>query len=125
MFNPDVDFETNIAEMSDAIANVQTGQVTYAIKDTTYEGLEIKANVFMGIKDKEIVIANPDKMDTTRKLLDMMLDEDSELVTLIYGEGVSEDEAQEIVDYIEENYDAEVELNFGGHPVYSFIIGVE
>ena len=48
-------------------------------------------------------IANPDKMDTTRKLLDMMLDEDSELVTLIYGEGVSEDEAQEIVDYIEEN----------------------
>ena len=125
MFNPDVDFETNIAEMSDAIANVQTGQVTYAIKDTTYEGLEIKANDFMGIKDKEIVIANPDKMDTTRKLLDMMLDEDSELVTLIYGEGVSEDEAQEIVDYIEENYDAEVELNFGGQPVYSFIIGVE
>ena len=125
MFNPDVDFETNIAEMSDAIANVQTGQVTYAIKDTTYEGLEIKANDFMGIKDKEIVIANPDKMDTTRKLLDMMLDEDSELVTLIYGEGVEEDEAQEIVDYIEEHYDAEVELNFGGQPVYSFIIGVE
>ena len=125
MFNPDVDFETNIAEMSDAIANVQTGQVTYAIKDTTYEGLEIKANDYMGIKDKEIVIANPDKMDTTRKLLDMMLDEDSELVPFIYGEGVEVDEAQEIVDYIEEHYDAEVELNFGGQPVYSFIIGVE
>lgn len=125
MFNPDVDFDTNIAEMSDAISLVKTGQVTYAIKDTTYEGLDIKANDFMGIKDKEIVIANPDKMDTTRQLLDMMIDDESELVTLIYGEGINEEEAQEINDYIEENYDVEVELNHGGQPVYAFIIGVE
>ena len=125
MFNPDVDFSTNVAEMNDAISMVKTGQVTYAIKDTTFEGLEIKAGDYMGLKEKDIVLSLPDKMDVTRQLLDQMIDEDSEIVTLVYGEDVTEEEANEISSYIEDKYDVEVEVNNGMQPVYSFIIGVE
>lgn len=125
MFNPDVDFDMNLSEMTDAIQLVKTGQVTYAIKDTTFEGMEIKAGEFMGIKEKDIVVSLPDKLETTRQLIDMMVDDDSEIVTLVYGEDVKEEEAQEIASYIEDKYDVEVEVNSGQQPVYSFILGVE
>lgn len=125
MFNPDVDFDMNLSEMTDAIELVKTGQVTYAIKDTTFEGMEIKAGEFMGIKEKDIVVSLPDKLETTRQLIDMMVDEESEIVTLVYGEDVKEEEAQEIASYIEDKYDVEVEVNNGQQPVYSFVIGVE
>ena len=125
MFNPDVDFDMNLAEMNDAISMVKTGQVTYAIKDTTFEGLDIKAGDYMGLKEKDIVVSLPDKMEVTRQLLDMMIDGESEIVTLVYGEDVNEEEANEVASYIEDKYDVEVELNNGMQPVYSFIIGVE
>lgn len=125
MFNPEVDFDMNLSEMSDAISLVKTGQITYAIKDTTFEGMEIKAGDYMGIKEKDIVISLADKMETTRRLIDQMVDEESEIVTLIYGEDVSEEEANQIAAYIEDKFDAEVEVNNGQQPVYSFIIGVE
>lgn len=125
MFNPDVDFDMNLAEMNDAINMVKTGQVTYAIKDTTFEGLDIKAGDYMGLKEKDIVVSLPDKMEVTRQLLDMMIDGESEIVTLVYGEDVNEEEANEIAAYVEEKYDVEVEVNNGMQPVYSFIIGVE
>lgn len=125
MFNPDVDSDMNLAEMMDAVSLVKTGQVTYAIKDTTFDGMEIKASDYMGIKEKEIIISTPDKMEATKKLVDSLVDEDSEIVTLIYGEGVDETEAETIKAYIEDTYNVEVELNNGEQPVYSFIIGVE
>lgn len=125
MFNPDVDFEMNLSEMNDAVSLVRTGQVTYAIKDTTFEGLEIKAGDYMGIKEKDIVISTKDKLEATKTLLDQLIDEDSEIVTLIYGEDVSEAEASEMETYIVDKYDIEVEVNNGQQPVYSFIIGVE
>lgn len=125
MFNPDVDAETNCAEMNDAIDLVKTGQVTYAIKDTVYEGMSIQAGDYMGINEKSIVVALKDKLEATKQLMDTLIDEDSEIVTLIYGEDVTADQAQEISDYISERYDIEVEVNNGGQPVYSFIIGVE
>lgn len=125
MFNPDVDFDMNLAEMNDAISMVKTGQITYAIKDTTFEGLDIKAGDYMGLKEKDIVVSLPDKMEVTRQLLDMMIDGESEIVTLVYGEDVNEEEANEIAAYVEEKYDVEVEVNNGMQPVYSFIIGVE
>ncbi len=125
MFNPDMNPDTNVAEMNDAITLVKTGQVTYAIKDTTFEGLAIQAGDYMGIKEKDIVVALKDKMEATKQLIDSMVDEDSEIVTLIYGEDIEEAEAQEICDYIVDRYDIEVEVNDGGQPVYSFIIGVE
>lgn len=125
MFNPDAELEDNLAEMTSAIENVKSGEVTYAIKDTTYEGLPIKAGQYMGILGKAIVDAQPDMMDVTKKLLSDMLDEDSELVTLIYGEDATEEQAEELAAYVEENSDAEVEIHEGKQPVYSFIIGVE
>lgn len=125
MFNPEVEIDENLADMQDAIENVKSGEVTYAIKDTTYEGMEIKKDEFMGIFNREIVLSKPDCMQATKALLDQMLDEDSELVTLIYGEDTTLELAEEIGSYIEENSDAEVEIYQGNQPVYPFIIGVE
>lgn len=125
MFNPEVDFDMNLSEMTDAIALVKTGQVTYAIKDTMFEGMEIREGDFMGILEKDIVVTNTDKFETTRQLIQSMIDDDSDIVTLIYGEDIKEDEAQEIATYIEDNYDVEVEVHNGEQPVYSFILGVE
>lgn len=125
LFNPDVELEDNLSEMHEAIDHVKSGEVTYAIKDTTYEGLEIKKDEYMGILGKAIVVSNADCMESTRQLLDKMLDEDSELVTLIYGDTATEKQAEEIAEYIETHSDAEVEIHNGKQPVYSFIIGVE
>lgn len=125
MFNPEVDIEDNLAEMQEAIDHVKSGEVTYAIKDTTYEGLEIKKDEYMGIFGKAIVVSDPDMMASTKALLNKMLDEDSELVTLIYGDTATLEQAEEIAEYIEDTSDAEVEIHEGNQPVYSFIIGVE
>lgn len=125
MFNPEVDIEDNLAEMQEAIDHVKSGEVTYAIKDTTYEGLEIKKDEYMGIFGKAIVVSDPDMMASTKALLGKMLDEDSELVTLIYGDTATLEQAEEIAEYIEDTSDAEVEIHEGNQPVYSFIIGVE
>lgn len=125
MFNPDADLESNLNEMNEAIAHVKSGEVTYAIKDTTYEGQEIKKGEYMGISGKKIAASVPDCMEASKTLVSSMLDEDSELVTLIYGVDATEEQAQELADYIEENSDAEVEIHNGLQPVYPFIIGVE
>ncbi|EOS60416.1 DAK2 domain fusion protein YloV [Firmicutes bacterium M10-2] len=125
LFNPDVDVTTNLEEMNEAIANVKSGEVTYAVRDTTYEGMEIKKGQYMGMFGKAIVACKDDCMEATKELLSKMLDADSELVTLIYGEGATEKQAQELSEYIEEISDAEVEITNGKQPVYSFVIGVE
>lgn len=125
MFNPDVDFDMNLSEMSEAVSLVKTGQVTYAIKDTTFEGLEITSGDYMGIFEKDIIVSVPNKMEATKELINKMISKDDELVTVVYGEDVQEEEANLLVSYIEEHYDVEVELHNGMQPVYSFIIGVE
>lgn len=125
LFNPDADSETNLQEMTDAIDHVKSGEVTYAIKDTTYEGLEIKEGEYMGIFGKAIVVSCPDMMEASRELLTKMLDDESELVTLIYGEDAMKEQAEQLAEFIEENSDAEVEIYDGKQPVYSFIIGIE
>lgn len=125
MFNPEVGADENEAEMEEAIAHVKSGEVTYAIKDTTYEGLQIKAGEYMGIFGKAIVTSQPDMMSAAKSLLEKMLDDDSELVTLIYGEGATKEQAEELGRFVEEHSDAEVEIHNGEQPVYSFIIGVE
>lgn len=125
MFNPEVSVEENLNEMNSAVTNVTTGQVTYAIKDTSFDGINITAGDYMGIKEKEIVISTKDLIEATKTLIDSMVDDDSAIVTLLYGEGVSEEHVEKITSYIEENYDIDVEVLNGGQPVYIFIIGVE
>ena len=79
----------------------------------------------MGMFEKSIIVAVPDKMEAVKTLVDQMVDEDAEIVTLIAGEDASEEEVEELVAYIEDNYDAEVDLHRGNQPVYCFVLGVE
>ena len=125
MFNPDGELDENYEQMCDAINGIKTGQVTFAIKDTNINGVEIKENHFMGLEGKNIITCKEDKVDATITLLDSMIDESSEIVTLIAGEDAKEDETQRIVDYINEKYPVEVDVKLGLQPVYSYIIGVE
>ena len=117
--------EENLEEMKEAIANVKTGQVTFAIKDTNIDGVEIYANQYMSLCEKEITACVPSKIDALKETLKGLVDEDSELITLICGEDVTEEEKEEAEAYIEDNFDAEVEVVDGLQPVYSFIVGVE
>jgi len=125
MYNPEVSLEDNLEEMKEAIANVKTGQVTFAIKDTNIDGVEIKANQYMALCEKEITACVPNKIDALKETLNGLVDEDSEIITLIYGEDVNEDEVEEIEKFVEENFEAELEVVDGKQPVYSFIVGVE
>lgn len=125
MYNPEVSLEENLEEMKEAIANVKTGQVTFAIKDTNIDGIDIKANQYMALCEKEITACVPNKIDALKETLNGLVDGDSEIITLIYGEDVTEEEVSEVETFIEENYDAELECVNGSQPVYSFIVGVE
>lgn len=125
MFNPYGDLDENFEQMCEAIDGIKTGQVTFAIKDTNINGIEIKENHFMGLNGKNIVTCKEDKVDATITLLETMIDEDSEIVTLIAGEDAKEDETKKIVDYLSEKYPVEVDVKLGMQPVYSYIIGVE
>ena len=125
MFNPECNVDENFEQMSDALTSVKSGQVTYAIKDTVIDGLEIKENYFMGLNGKNIVTCKEDKVTTTIELLNTMIDSSSEIVTLIAGSDAKEHETSAIVDYLNGKYDLEIDVKKGDQPVYSYIIGVE
>lgn len=126
MFNPEEDFESNVKEMTDALAAVKTGQVTFAIKDTSIDGVDIKKDEFIGISGKTILCCFPDKTDSAIRTIETMIDEYSSIVTILVGEGVTESEVQKILDAVQDTYsDVEFDVKEGGQPVYSFIIGVE
>lgn len=126
MFNPTISIDDNVEMMKDAIEGVKSGQVTYSVRDTQIDGVEIKKDDYMGIFDKKISVSKPSRIEVTKELLDEMIDEDSEIVTLIYGEDVTDDEVESIEEYIEEKYeDVEVEVYDGKQPVYSYFIAVE
>ena len=126
MFNEHASVEDNTEEMNQAITEVKSGQVTYAVRDTQMNGVDIKENDFIGILDKDIIVSVPERFESACALVDKMIDEDSEIVTILYGEGVDEDEADELAEYIENKYDGvEVTIFDGQQPVYSYIISVE
>ena len=126
-FNPMAELEENLETMNEAIEHVVSGQITYAIKDTSIDGIEIKKDDYMAMQDKTIICSVSDREQALETLvLSMVGDEDEyEIITLIYGEDVAEDIAQEMADLLEEKTDLEVELVNGQQPVYSYIIGVE
>lgn len=126
MFNPDVSPEENFEEMKRALKNVKTGQVTFAIKDTNIDDVEIKKDHYMGISDKKIICCHEDKKEAAYQLILSMIDDMTSIITILYGEDVSKDEAEEIVARIGEDHDdIDIDLREGDQPVYSFIIGVE
>ena len=122
----DCTVEENLEAMTEAISNVKTGQVTYAVRDTELDGKVIKQDDIMGIGDKVIEAVGKDISDVTCELIDKMVDEDSELISVYYGEDIKEEDAKALVEKLEEKYsDIEVELNYGGQPIYYYILSVE
>ncbi len=124
-FNPEGTVEENTNDMKAAIEHVKTGSVTYAIKDTTVDGQEIHSGDYMGIKEKDIVAISKDKIEATCELIKQLCDEDSEIITLLRGEDATDEEFEAIQNFIEENYEVDIDAEDGKQPVYSFIIGVE
>lgn len=118
--------EENKDNMMAEIENVKSGQVTYAVRDTSIDGKEIHIDDIMGIGENGIEAVGKEIAATTLELLGGMIDEDSELVSIFYGDGVTEEDAQDIADQLGEKYpDVEVEVQFGGQPVYYYILSVE
>ena len=124
-FNPELSIDENIAHMQEAVDNTRYGQVTYAIKDTTFDSLAIKAGEYMGIAEKKIVISTTDVDRALKTLVDSLVDEESEIITLIFGEDGDEEMAHDFASEFEKKYDLEVEVIDGQQPVYSYIVGVE
>ncbi|WP_044893806.1 DAK2 domain-containing protein [Bacillus alveayuensis] len=125
-FNPAASAEQNEKAMNAALAQVKTGQVTFAVRDTNIDGVAISKDDYMGIADGKIIVSEKDKLAVTKKLLAEMLDEDAEILTIIFGEDVTKEEVNEIVAYVEEAYpDVEVEVHEGSQPLYPFIFSIE
>ncbi|WP_040204945.1 DAK2 domain-containing protein [Neobacillus jeddahensis] len=125
-FNPSADVDANEAAMKEALQHVKTGQITFAVRDTSIDGLEIEKDDFMGISEGKIVVKNKDKGQVAKDLLTNMLDADAEILTIIYGEDVTAEEVSELTQFIEQNFeDVEIEIHNGGQPLYSFIFSIE
>lgn len=116
----------NEERMTQEITKVKTGQVTYAVRDTEIDDKEIHEGDYMGLGDKTILSVGRDKKQTTQEMLDAMIDEDTGIVSIYYGEEAKEEEGQELSDYITEKYPhVEVEIHEGGQPIYYYIISAE
>lgn len=125
-FNPDASLEDNVSEMEDMLDTVVSGDVTNAVRDTEIDGVKIKKDDYMGIVDGKIKVVKDDLNKTTIDMIKEMLDEDSEVVTIIYGEGMTQDQADELAEQVESiDDDLEVEVHPGGQPVYPYLISVE
>ena len=125
-FNPEATVEKNAEVMHQASSSIKTGQVTYAVRDTSIDGVTIHKDDFMGIAQGKITSSNPSLDDVTKNLISSMIDEDDEIVTIIYGEDVQAEEAEKISAYIEEKFDhVDIELYAGKQPLYPYILSVE
>lgn len=125
-YNPEEDLATNQQNMEANVGNVASGEVTHAVRDTTIDGQEIKKNDYLGIVDGKIVETNPDLEATAIEMVKKMLDEDSEIVTILYGEDGTEETAQAIKAAVEEIDDElDIQIYEGGQPVYPYLISVE
>ncbi len=116
----------NAATMQCEIQNVITGEVTYAVRDTQIDGKDIHLGDYMGIGDKGIVSVTASELETTKLLIDNIMAHDCEVLSIYYGKDVKENDAQELSSYVEEKYpNCEVDLEYGGQPIYSYIISGE
>ena len=116
----------NAESMEEEMQLIKSGQVTYAVRDTNMDGKDIKQGDFMGLTDKTIVSVGSDLQGTAKELIESLLDEDSELVSLYYGSDATKEQAEQLAEDIENTHeDVEVEVQYGGQPVYSYFISVE
>ncbi|HDH0796549.1 TPA: fatty acid kinase catalytic subunit FakA [Staphylococcus aureus] len=128
LFQYDVDatLEENKAQMADSVNNVKSGSLTYAVRDTKIDGVEIKKDAFMGLIEDKIVSSKSDQLTTVTELLNEMLAEDSEILTVIIGHDAEQTVTDNMINWIEEQYpDVEVEVHEGGQPIYQYFFSVE
>ncbi len=123
---PDMSVEENEAHMNEEIGNVKTGEVTYAVRDTTIDDKDIKQGDYMGIGDAGILANGTDMDEVVMSMIEQMVDDDAELISIYYGEDVDEAKATELSDLVADKYsDLDVELQPGGQPIYYYIVSVE
>ena len=123
---PEEDAKANEEMMKEEIQNVKTGQVTYAVRDTHIDDKEIHEGDIMGIGDEGIFSVGQSVEATTKEMLSLMADEDSELISIYYGQDIQEEDAEKLASEIEELYpDADVDLHCGGQPIYYYVLSVE
>ncbi|HEA0039638.1 TPA: fatty acid kinase catalytic subunit FakA [Staphylococcus aureus] len=128
LFQYDVDatLEENKAQMADSVNNVKSGSLTYAVRDTKIDGVEIKKDAFIGLIEGKIVSSKSDQLTTVTELLNEMLAEDSEILTVIIGQDAEQAVTDNMTNWIEEQYpDVEVEVHEGGQPIYQYFFSVE
>lgn len=125
-FEPDANPEDNMARFMESISMVKSGEVTFAVRDTIMDGIEVSEGDIIGITAKKLVDSGKDVNEVTKKLIKSMVDEDSAIVTIYYGEDVEEDSARLFAEIIQDEFDdLDVELYYGGQPLYYYLISVE
>ena len=122
-FVPEKGGEENLASMTDAISRVKTGQITYAVRDTRIDDKEIHEGDIMGIGDSGILAVGQSVEETTKEMLAQLVDEDTELISLYYGQDVQEESAENFAQEIEDLYpDVDVDVHSGGQPIYYYVL---
>jgi len=125
-FNPEASLEDNQTAMASASKHVKSGSVTFAVRDTSIDGIEIKKDDFMGISEGKIIVSDSKLEYVTEELAKKLVDSEAEIVTILYGEDTTEADAQKLGEFIESlNSDVEVEIHNGKQPLYPFILAVE
>lgn len=125
-YNPEASSEDNKASMTEAMQHVKSGSVTYAVRDTTIDGVNIEKDAFMGINESKITVSDKDQNKVCIELLKSMIDEDAEIVTIIKGIDAADENVAAIENFLRENYeDIEIEIQDGKQPIYSFMFSVE
>lgn len=125
-FDPDASVEENVEAMSEDLDTVVSGEVTKAIRDTQIDGVQVKKDDFLGIIDGKIKVDNPDLVDATSQMIEKMLDEDTEIITIMYGSDATKAQAESVVAKLEASHDdLEFEVHDGGQPVYYFLVSAE
>ena len=125
-YMPEADVDTNIEALEEAIKNVKTGQVTYAVRDTHIDDKEIHEGDIMGIGGRGILAVGQSVEETTKEMLAQLVDEESELISLYFGQDVLEEDAENFAQEVEELYpDVDVDVHMGGQPIYYYVLSVE
>lgn len=126
VFEPDNSLKDNVSDMAQAIEDIKTGQVTFAVRDTMIGDKKINKDDILGIFGSDIVATSKEISDATISLIENMVDDDSELISIYYGQDMKEEDADKLGEIVEEKYpDLDVEITYGGQPLYYYIVSVE
>lgn len=125
-FMPDSTAEENAQHMTEELSNVKSGQVTYAVRDTLIDDKSIKQGDYMGIGDSSILSVGKDMESVTKEMVAQMVDEDSAIISIYYGEEIEDEAAEQLGKELGEQYpDCEIEVHYGGQPIYYYVVSVE